>query len=116
MDMGKFRNNFSCLILMMFLISCQSNSEKALSEAYGSFNYQVNDLKLDNLTFKGPVVLKKDNRNFFPRKNHILYGWYNSIKTDTIWLYVEVDTTFIKEPSVSYSNNFFEFIEKNKDN
>jgi hypothetical protein len=69
MDMGKFRNNFGCLMLMMFLISCQSNSEKALSEAYGSFNYQVNNLKLNNLTFKGPIVLKKNYRNFFQEKN-----------------------------------------------
>ncbi|HEX8577640.1 MAG TPA: hypothetical protein VF677_15240 [Flavobacterium sp.] len=114
MDMGRFQNNFSSLILILFLTSCQSNSEKALSVAYGSFDYQVDDLRLDNLAFNGPIILKKDDRNFPPRVNHTLYGWYNVIKTDTIWLYVEVDTTFTKEPSVSFSNNFFEFVEKNK--
>ena len=89
-----------------------SKEEKALSDAYAEFNNQVNDLRLDFENFKGPFMLKMDDRKFKPRMNHVLYGWNNIIKKQTIWIYVEVDTTFQKKPSVSFSNNFFEISKK----
>ncbi|MBB4802055.1 hypothetical protein HNP37_002116 [Flavobacterium nitrogenifigens] len=108
MGMEKFRSKFFIFISILFFASCVPNEEKVLSEAYAQFNYQVNDLKLDSNEFNGPVKLIKDSRGTYPRKNHILYGWNRVVKMKTIWIYVEVDTTFTKEPSVSYSDNFFE--------
>ncbi len=102
------------LFLIFLFTSCMSTKERALSDALGSFTYQVNDLRLDKFKFNGPVELKKDKRNFYPRKNHILYGWKSIIKRETVWIYVEVDSTFVKEPSASFSDNFFEVINANR--
>ncbi|MEY4963228.1 MAG: hypothetical protein RLZZ323_547 [Bacteroidota bacterium] len=106
MGMEKFQNKYILFLVVFFFVSCMSKKEKALSDAYAEFNYQVNDLRLDVKKFKGPVKLKKDDRNFYPRKNHVLYGWNSIMKKKTVWIYVEVDTTFEKDPSVSYSNNW----------
>lgn len=112
MGMERFQSKCIQFLVFFFFISCMSKKESILSTAYSEFNYQVNDLKLDIKKFRGPIKLKKDDRNFYPRKNHILYGWYAIEKKKTIWIYVEVDSTFKNDPSVSYSNNFFEIIVK----
>jgi len=112
MGMEKFQNKYILIFVVFFFISCISKKEKTLSEAYREFNHQINDLSLDSEDFEGPVKLKKDDRNFYPRKNHILYGWNSIIEKKKVWIYVEVDTTFENNPSVSYSNNFFEVIDE----
>ena len=112
MAMEKFRDKYILFLIIFFFSSCMSNKEKILSDAYVEFNYQIDDLRLDIKNFNGSIRLVKDDRNFFQRKNHVLYGWNSKINEKKVWIYLEVDTTFIKEPSVSYSNNFFEITNK----
>ena len=114
MEKVKFQNKLIICLFFLFLISCKSDKENALSNAYSEFDYHLDDLRLDNTKFEGPIKLVKNDRNFFPRKNHVLYGWNRIVEDKTIWIYVEVDTTFAKEPSTSFSNNFFETIDEYK--
>ncbi|MBE8726417.1 hypothetical protein [Flavobacterium hungaricum] len=110
MELEKFQSKYTLLFTFLFFVSCTSNKERAMLDADGEFNYYVNDLNLDVKDFTGPIILKKDDKNFQPRRNHILYGWKSNAKKKTAWIYVEVDTTFEKEPSVSYSDDFFKIM------
>lgn len=72
MVMEKFRDKYILFLIIFFFCSCMSNEEKALSDAYVQFNYQIDDLRLDIKNFNGPIRLVKDDKNFFPRKYHVL--------------------------------------------
>ena len=85
-----------------------------MDEAISAFHEQINDLQLTDVKFKGPVKLNLFEKKYPPKKNHQIFGWYSLIEKDTLWLYVDVDSTFNKETSVSFSSNFFKSIEKLK--
>ena len=108
----KFLDKLISSIFVLLFISCESNSEKALSDAVFCFDTRVMELKLDSIKFVGPEKLTLFEKKYPPKKGHIIYGWKSKPKDKEIWVYVDIDTTFNKEPSLSYSTNFFEEIEK----
>jgi hypothetical protein len=111
MAIEKFRYKYFLFLVIFFFCSCMSNKEKALSDAYSCFDNQIEELKLNNISFEGPIKLNLFEKKYFPKKGHIIYGWKSVAKQKEIWIYVDIDTNFVKEPSLSYSNNFFEQID-----
>lgn len=100
--------------LLFYLTSCDNKTKeekwkmKAIN-AYHDFRMWEDGAMMNNVDFRGPVLCKKSQLKGIKKDStSIIYGWFYTHNSDTVWIYCNVYKKRNIKPSMHTSPNYEE--------
>lgn len=111
--LARIEISFIFFILFLFT-SCENKSKeekwkmKAISTYY-DFRLWEDGAMMNNINFTGPVLCKKNQLKGIEKdSSSVIYGWFYTHSSDTIWIYCNVYKNRNIKPSMHTSPNYEE--------